>query len=150
VNINTASSEVLQSLSDLMTQGVAEAIVAFRTQAAAGQPGQTQEFQKPDDLKRVQGMSDGIYASISGQIAVKATTFEIRTRGTVGKVEKSWVYVVQRKGGAPTPGGATPPVPPPPPPSGGAAPGPAPAGHTLIGAQALNDFTSSKPPEIDK
>jgi len=152
VNINTASSEVLQSLSDLMTQGVAEAIVAFRTQGAPGQPGQTQEFQKPDDIKRVQGMSDGIYASISGQITVKASTFEIRTRGTVGKVEKSWVYVVQRKGGAPAAGTTTPAVvPPPPPSSGGAAPpGPAAGSHTLIGAQALNDFSSVKPPELEK
>jgi type II secretory pathway component PulK len=142
VNINTAPSEVLQSLSDLMTPGVADAIVAWRTQP--GTDGKTQDFQKMDDLKRVQGMSDGIYNSLTGQITVKSSTFEIRARGTVGKVEKAWVYVVQRKAAQPAAG-----TPPPPPPSGGA-PAPAAASHTLIGAQALNDFASAKPPEEEK
>ncbi len=152
VNINTASSEVLQSLSDQMTPAVADAIVAWRTQPAnapSGQPGQAGEFQKVEDLKRVPQMSDGIYTSIQAQIAVKSSTFEIRARGTVGKVEKSWVYVVQRKGGAPSGGGLTPPPPQQPPPSGGA-PAASSAGITLIGAQALNDYTSSKPPDAEK
>ena len=150
VNINTAPSEVLQSLSDEMTPAVADAIVAYRTQpsnAVSGQPGQAGEFQKVDDLKRVPTMSDGIYASIQGQIAVKASTFEIRARGTVGKVEKAWVYVVQRKGGAGAAGGLTPP--PQPPTSGAATPAPA-ASLTLVGAQALNDYTSTKPPDAEK
>jgi type II secretory pathway component PulK len=151
VNINTASSEVLQSLSDEMTPAVADAIVAWRTQAAnntSGQPGQAGEFQKVEDLKRVPTMSDGIYTSIQGQIAVKSSTFEIRARGTVGKVEKAWVYVVQRKGGgSAAAGGLTPP--PQTPPSGGATPAPS-AGITLIGAQPLNDYTSSKPPDAEK
>jgi len=140
VNINTAPAEVLWSLSDLMTQGVAEAIVAYRTQP--GPDGKPQEFSKPDDLKRVQGMNDGIYASLSGQIAVKSSTFEVRARGTVGKVEKAWVYVVQRKSG----GGAAAGTPPPPPPSGTPA-APAKPQLTLVGVQPLNDFTSAKPEE---
>jgi type II secretory pathway component PulK len=144
VNINTAPSEVLQSLSDLMTPGVADAIIAYRTQP--GTEGKTQEFGKVDDLKRVQGMSDGIYNSLAAQITVKSATFEVRARGTVGKVEKTWLYVVQRK--------ATPPVvgtpPPPPPSSSSGAPAAPTAGHTLIGAQALNDFVSTKPPEEEK
>jgi type II secretory pathway component PulK len=147
VNINTASSEVLQSLSDLMLPGVAEAIVAFRTQPGAD--GKPQDYQKPEDLKRVQGMSDGIFASLSGQIGVKSSTFEIRARGTLGKVERTWVYVVQRKGGsAATPPSGTPPAAPP---SGSSTPPPA-AGATLtlIGSQVLNDFASIKPPEALK
>jgi type II secretory pathway component PulK len=150
VNINTASSEVLQSLSDQMTPAVADAIVAWRDQPAnpGSQPGQSGEFQKVEDLKRVPQMSDGIYTSIQGQIVVKSSTFEIRARGTVGKVEKAWVYVVQRKGGASSAGGLTPP-PQPPPSSGIPAPAPA-ATLTLIGAQALNDYTSSKPPDLEK
>lgn len=150
VNINTASSEVLQSLSDLMTPGIADAIVAYRTQS--GTDGQNQEFQKVEDLNRVQGMSSSVYATLAGQIVVKSSTFEIRARGTVGKVEKAWVYVVQRKGAAPAAGGTTTP-PPTPPPSGaveGTPPPPAQPGHTLIGAQALNDFVSSTPPEAQK
>lgn len=149
VNINTAPAEVLQSLSDLMTQGVAEAIVAYRTQP--GTDGKPQEFTKVDDLKKVQGMSDGIYASLAGQLTVKSATFEVRSRGTVANVEKTWVYVVQRKGGAPPAGGTPPATPPPAPPPGGT-PGapPPPPSYTLIGAQALNDFTTAKPPEIEK
>jgi type II secretory pathway component PulK len=133
VNINTASSEVLQSLSDLMTPGVADAIVAFRTQP--GPDGRPNEFTKVEDLKRVEGMSDGIFTSLAGQIAVKSSTFEIRARGTVGKIDKAWLYVVARKG---APAGGTPPT------SG--QPPPPQAGHTLIGAQALNDYLSIKPP----
>lgn len=146
VNINTASAEVLQALSDQMSLPVAEAIVAHRDQP--GSDGRPQDFAKPEDLKRVQGMNDGIYTSLQGQIAVKASTFEIRARGTVGKVEKAWVYVVQRKAGSATAPGTTPP---PPPPEGGTAPGaPAAPTHTLIAAQALNDFTSAKPPDEEK
>ena len=145
VNVNTAPAEVLQSLSDLMTPAVAEAIVAYRTQP--GTDGKMQEFQKVDDLKRVQTMTDGIFTSIQGQLVVKSSTFEIRSRGRVANVEKTWVYVVQRKGG----GGAAAAPPTPPPPSGGSTPPPAAAAtHTLIGAQALNDFTSAKPPELEK
>jgi hypothetical protein len=147
VNVNTASSEVLQSLSDLMLPGVADAIVAFRTQPGAD--GKPQEYQKPEDLKRVQGMSDGIFASLSGQVGVKSSTFEIRARGTQGKVERTWIYIVQRKGGAaaPPPAGQ----PPTPPPSGAGTPPPAPAATlTLIGSQVLNDFASIKPPEAPK
>ncbi len=143
VNVNTASSDVLQALSDTMLPGVAEAIVAFRTQP--GPDGKPQDFQKPEDLKRVQLMSDGIFASLAGQIGVKSTTFEIRARGTLGKVERTWVYVVQRKGGS----GAAPP--PATPPSGSGTPAPAPATTlTLIGSQVLNDFASIRPPEAPR
>ena len=145
VNINTAPAEVLWSLSDLMTQGVAEAIVAYRTQP--GPDGRPQEFTKPDDLKRVQGMNDGIYTSLAGQIAVKSSTFEVRSRGTVGNVEKAWVYVLQRKGAAGAAGTGAPPPAPPPPPSDGSTPAPAKATLVLVGAQPLNDFTSAKPEE---
>lgn len=142
VNINTAPVEVLWSLSDLMTQGVAEAIVAYRTQP--GPDGKPQEFTKPDDLKRVQSMNDGIYNSLAGQIAVKSSTFEVRARGTVGKVEKAWVYVVQRKSGG---GTGTPGTPPPPAPPSGTPAAPSKPTLTLVGVQPLNDFTSAKPDE---
>jgi len=145
VNINTAPMEVLWSLSDLMTQGVAEAIVAYRTQP--GPDGRPQEFTKVDDLKRVQGMNDGIYTSLAGQIAVKSSTFEVRSRGTVGNVEKAWVYVLQRKAPASPSGTGTPPPSPPPPSSDGSTPAAAKPALVLIGAQPLNDFTSAKPTE---
>lgn len=147
VNVNTAPSEVLQSLSDQMTQGVAEAIVTFRTQP--DDQGKIQQFSQPDDLKKVQGMNDSIFNSLNGQIAVKSSTFEIRARGTVGSVEKTWVYVVQRKASSATPAG-TPPAAAAPPtsPSGGSQPPP--PGHTLIGCQLLNDMVSTRPAEEEK
>jgi len=152
VNINTAPTEILQSMSDELLPGLADAIVAFRTQP--GNDGKPQTFQKVEDLKRVQGMSDGIFNSISAQATVKSTTFEIRVRGTMGKVEKAWVYVVQRKPGAAA-GGATPPAGTPPtgaPPAGGtgAAGGAATPAPVLIGSQALNDIATLKPPEAQK
>lgn len=158
VNINTAPSEVLQSLSELILPGIADAIVAFRSMP--GPDGKPQDFQKVDDLKRVQGISDAIMQALAGQIAVKSSTFEIRARGTVGKVEKTWVYVVQRGAGASTPPpdttGATTPPPTAPPPDGStpgsATPAPAAGGGTvtLIGSQVLNDFASIRPPEAQK
>ena len=153
VNLNTASSEVLQSLSDLMLPAMADAIVAFRTQPA--QDGKPSQFDKVEDLKRVQGMSDGLVADLQGKVTVKSSTFEIRCRGTVGRVEKSWVYVVQRKvsSGAATGTGSTPPPPTTPPSSSTPATGtPAPTAPavTLIGSQMMNDFASIKPPEIEK
>lgn len=150
VNINTAPSEVLQSLSDLMTAGLADAIVAFRSQP--GSDGQPQEFQKVEDLKRVPGMSDGVYATLNNQITVKSATFEIRARGVVGKVEKAWVYVVQRQGAGAPAAGAPPTTTPPAakPPDGTATPEGSAASLTLIAAQALNDFVSSTPPEQQK
>lgn len=149
VNLNTASTEVLQTLSDEMLPAMADAIVAFRTQP--GTDGKPQQFDKVDDLKRVQGMSDGLYQAVSPQATVKSATYEIRCRGTVGKVEKTWVYVVQRKstpaGGAA--GGTPPPTPPPSPGTGTGAPA-APPAIKLIGSQMLNDFASIRPPEVEK
>jgi general secretion pathway protein K len=142
VNINTAPLEVLQSLSDEMTQGAAEAIVAFRTQP--DEQGQPHEFRQPEDLKKVQGMTDAIYNSLSAQIAVKSSTFEIRARGTVGMVEKSWVYIVQRKAPSATPSGTPPAAP------ADASQPAAPPAHTLIGSQVLNDLVSTRPPEEEK
>jgi type II secretory pathway component PulK len=154
VNLNTASAEVLQALSDLMTEPMATAIVDYRTQP--GSDGRAQQFEKVEDLKRVQGLSDGLYADLNGKVTVKSSTFEIRCRGTVGKVEKSWVYVVQRATGpaAPATGGTgTPPPATPPPPTTDPATG-TPASTaptvTLIGSQMLNDFASIRPPEMDK
>src|SRR5436190_2145524 len=149
VNLNTASSEVLQCLSDQMLPAMADAIVAFRT--LPGNDGKPQQFEKVDDLKRVQGMSDGLYQEISPQVTVKSATFEIRCRGTVGKVAKPWVYVVQRKAAAAAGTAAGTPPPTPPPSSGTTTGAPAaPPALTLIGSQMLNDFASIRPPEALK
>lgn len=144
VNINTAPAEVLQCLSDQMTPVMAQAIVDYRNQP--GPDGKPQVFNQVDELKRVQGMGDALYNDLNGKITVKSQTFEIRCRGTVGKVDKTWAYVVQRKGGAasPTTAGTDP--------AAAAAATPAttattPPALTLIGSQMLTDFASIKPPE---
>jgi type II secretory pathway component PulK len=143
-NINTAPSEVLQSLSDLMTPVIADAIVAYRTQQ--GPDGKPQAFGQVDELKRVQGMNDALYNDLNGKITVKSVTFEIRCRATSGKVDKTWVYVVQRKAASGS-GSATPPAPATAPTTAGT---PAPPTLTLIGSQMLNDFASVKAPESPK
>jgi type II secretory pathway component PulK len=151
VNINTASSEVLQSLSDLMTPVMADAIVAYRSQL--GTDGKPQDFNQLDDLKRVQGMSDGLFNDLNGKITVKSQTFEIRCRGTVGKVEKTWVYVVQRQGGSPSQPSSTPAATPPDPAAATpatAAPASGASTLTLIGSQLLTDFASLKPPDTER
>jgi len=146
VNINTAPSEVLQCLSDQMTPVMAEAIVAYRTQP--GPDGKPQVFNQVDELKRVQGMGDALYNDLNGKITVKSQTFEIRCRGTVGKVEKTWAYVVQRKAGSSTPTTAgTPPADPAATAAAPATSATAPPTLTLIGSQMLTDFASIKPPE---
>jgi type II secretory pathway component PulK len=131
VNLNTAPTELFQSLSDQMTIGLAEAIVAWRSRGPDGRP---REFHKVDELKQVGGIAEALFTEISGQLTVKSATFEIRARSVVGNVEKSWVYAVKRDVGQATPPG-----------------GPQKkAGHPLIGAQALNDFLSVKPPGEEK
>ncbi len=123
VNVNTATAEVLQALSDEMTPGAAEAIVSWRTQP--GPDGRPREFRSVQDLKQVPGVGDAVFASISGQLVVKSQTFEIRARSVVGNIEKAWIYVVRRTGGA----------------QGGVA---------LLASQRMSDFLSVKPPEVEK
>lgn len=120
VNVNTAPAEVLQALSDEMTPGAAGAIVSWRMQP--GPDGRPREFKKVEDLKQVPGLGDTLYASISGQLAVKSQTFEVRTRSSVGNLEKGWVYVVRRTSGQQ-------------------------GGVSLLASQRMSDFLSVRPPE---
>jgi general secretion pathway protein K len=120
VNVNTAPAEVLQALSDEMTPGAAEAIVAARSRPTAD--GGTQEFQSPADVKDVAGLSPEAYASIQPYLRVTSATFEIRAKSRGGNVEKAWVYVVSRKGGA----------------NGGV---------SLVASHRANDFLAVRPPD---
>jgi competence ComEA-like helix-hairpin-helix protein len=131
VNLNTAPAEVLQALADEMGPALAEAIVEYRRQP--GPTGRPQAFEKAEDLKRVPGISDPLFQAIAAQLQVRSSTFEIRARGTVGNVEKTWLYVVNRSAPA-APGG---------PEGGPAAPPPA---MTLLSSRPLHDFLSTAPP----
>ncbi len=123
VNVNTAPPEILESLSDKMTAPLAEGIVEFRSRAGAN--GLPQPYHRPDDVKQAPGMTDEVYASIADRLTVKAETFEIKVRSSVGNVEKSWVYVVRRSSGPK-------------------------AALTLVGSQRINDFLSVRPPETEE
>lgn len=123
VNVNTTSAEILESLSDKMTVQLAEGIVEFRNRAGAN--GLPQPYNKPEDVKQAPGMSDEVYASIADRLTVKAETFEIKVRSSVGNVEKSWVYVVRRSSGQK-------------------------AALTLVASQRMNDFLSVRPPETEE
>lgn len=97
VNANTAPVEVLMALSDKMSQSTANAIVAYRETRKSD--GSTQSFESVNDLRNVSGVTDELLTEIQGQIAFKASHFEIRVRSSVANVAKSWLYVVKRTTG---------------------------------------------------
>jgi general secretion pathway protein K len=119
VNINTAPAEVLEALADDMTPALAAAIVAWRM--SPGPDGRPVGFKKAEDLKDVPGLAP-IYDQLASSCVVKAATFEIRARSTVGNVEKAWVFIAQRS----------------------------PKGLTLLSSQRLNDFLTAKPPDVEQ
>lgn len=122
VNANTAPVEVIMALSDKMTPGVAEAIVAHRM---AQQPdGRFQSFTSVQDVRQVSGMNDEIFLSISTQLAVRSEIFEVQSRSSSGNIEKAWVYVVHRAKGAKK--------------------------LTLLASHRVNDFLSVRLPEEEE
>ncbi|MBI2930508.1 MAG: general secretion pathway protein GspK [Planctomycetes bacterium] len=104
INVNTAPAEILMALHDEMTPQLAAAIVTRRTQRAAD--GSVQHFKGVAKLADVEGMPATLLQAISPQLTVKATTFEIHVRSSVGPVEKAWLYVMSRTVGSPGGGGA--------------------------------------------
>jgi competence ComEA-like helix-hairpin-helix protein len=89
VNINTAPAEVLQSLSDAIDWGQAEAIIAYR---------QEQPFKSKADLRRVPGM-EAIYAAIEKDITCQSSTFSLRVEGRVREIKKVIFAVLKRDTG---------------------------------------------------
>lgn len=96
VNANTAPAELLAALSDKMTPALAESIVTHRNSPAPGAVSGFQDFQTPEDVRRVQGMTDEIFQEISKSLLVRSATFEIRARSQAGRAEKAWTYVIRR------------------------------------------------------
>jgi len=68
VNINTAPSEVLQSLGESMDAALAEAIIEFR---------RDEDFMSIEDLRNVPGMSDEVFAEMRDWITVKSSSFSM-------------------------------------------------------------------------
>jgi general secretion pathway protein K len=91
VNINTASSLVLQSLSDYIDKNLAQAIIDFR---------QEEPFKdiKYDDIKHLPGMTLDIFNEIRDHCDVKSSTFSIRVEGEVRGIKQE-IYTVVKRGG---------------------------------------------------
>ena len=96
VNINTASAEVLQSLSEDITENLAQAIVDYR---------QEEPFKdiKYDDIKHLPGMTLEIFNQIRDQSDVKSSNFSLRVEGEVRGIKKGIFVVLKREGEAVTP-----------------------------------------------
>jgi general secretion pathway protein K len=68
VNVNTASKEVLECLSESIDGAIAEAIIEYRKE---------ENFTSINDLRKVPGMSDEVFAEIRDWITVKSSSFSI-------------------------------------------------------------------------
>jgi general secretion pathway protein K len=101
ININTASKDVLQSLSTKMEDTLAEAIIKYRDQAGAD--GEKQIFKEIAELKKVPGMNEGkegetVYSQVKDLITVNSSYFHIAATATCGRMSKKLRVVVYRKG----------------------------------------------------
>ncbi len=70
ININTAPREVLESLSEDMDSALAAEIVAYRKE---------ERFESIDDLRKVPGMDDHLFAEIREWITVKISTISFES-----------------------------------------------------------------------
>jgi general secretion pathway protein K len=91
VNINTASAEVLQSLSDKIDKSLAQAIIDYR---------QEEPFKdkiKYDDIKPLPGMTLEIFNEINDQCDIKSSTFSLHVEGQVRGIKKVVSTVLKRE-----------------------------------------------------
>ena len=93
ININTASTEVLQCLSDDINENLAQAIIDFRQE----EPLKDINY---DDIKHLPGMTLDIFNEIRDHCDVKSLTFSIRVEGQVRGIKKRIYTVVKRLGEA--------------------------------------------------
>ncbi|MBI5406781.1 MAG: type II secretion system minor pseudopilin GspK [Nitrospirae bacterium] len=89
INVNTASKQVLMSLSDEMNGDIADEIMAFRTETP---------FQTKVDVKNNISISEHVYTDISKFIDVKSNYFSITSAGEVHQNKKTINAVVRRQG----------------------------------------------------
>jgi general secretion pathway protein K len=90
ININTASVEVLASLSDKIDNVTAQAIIDYR------QKNPFQEI-KYDDIKSLPGMTLEIFNDIKDQCDVKSSSFSLRAEGQVREIKKVIYTVLKRE-----------------------------------------------------
>jgi general secretion pathway protein K len=96
ININTASAEVLQSLSEGIDEYLAQAIIDYRQE----EPLKAIQY---DDIKHLPGMTMEIFNEIRDQCDVKSSTFSLRVEGQVRDIKKRILVVLNRSGKTITP-----------------------------------------------
>jgi general secretion pathway protein K len=89
VNINTASSVVLQSLSGEIDEGLAQTIIDYREE---------EPFRGIDELQIVPGMTEAIYNAIKDRITTQSSTFSLKAEGQVRGIKKVIFAVLKRDG----------------------------------------------------
>lgn len=87
VNINTASSLVLQCLSEEIDDGLAQIIIEYREETP---------FQSVAEIKTIPGMTEVIYNEIKDRITIQSSTFSIHVEGEVRGITKGIYTVVKR------------------------------------------------------
>jgi general secretion pathway protein K len=90
ININTASAEVIQSLSDKIDNVTAQALVDFR------EKNPFQEI-KYDDIKSLPGMTLDTFNDLKDQCDVKSSYFSLRVEGQVRDIKKVIYAVLKRE-----------------------------------------------------
>ena len=88
ININTASIPVLCSLSQDLTESVAEDIIKYRKE---------HPFKRKEDLKNVETISDLLYDEIDSLITVRSNIFRIKVRASVSDIKEGIDAVVMRQ-----------------------------------------------------
>lgn len=73
ININTASAEVLQCMSEQLDGSMAQAIVTFR---------KTEEFQSVNDLMKVPGFREEFLSGVSPFLTVKSSAMSVESIGS--------------------------------------------------------------------
>ena len=89
INVNTASKEVLMSLSDGLPGETADEIIAFRTE---------NPFQTEVDVRNKITISQNVYNEIAEFIDVKSNYFSITSQGEVNQSSKIIIAIVMRQG----------------------------------------------------
>lgn len=89
VNINTAPSLVLQTLSDSIDEGLAQALLDYR---------QEEPFKTIEEVNNVPGVTAEIYSEINPVITVQSSTFSLRVEGQVRGIKKGIFMVLNRQG----------------------------------------------------
>lgn len=84
VNINTAPAEVLISLHEALDDSTAKAIIRYR---------KNELFKATEDLKKLPGIDDGLFAAIQPWICVKGNTYSIEAEGRCGEASSRIVAV---------------------------------------------------------